>query len=341
MVVEGDLIARCEMFDEADIDAALARFDELHPHPTGWRTRRRAYTSATMSFRGSRLGPAKLKCWPKTTSVTIVDVSPTKEYDVAGTPNSRACRSSRIWESQVSRRLIAIRGDRLALCRTRGTTRFRRDSRGRLLRIVEINADDQVAARIAFDLEDIDAAYEELDSRYLTGEAAAHAHTWSVISRALTALHRHELPALTPDCVNIDHRRGIAFAPGDMTAYIGATLDDVPDFSIHFEMVHRLNNFGAVVTFTSSGTSRAGFDAEWRMIQVLAVRGDMISRCEAFDEEDLDVALEKFDELNRPRLENAASRVYEHLQMCFLAATGTLCPTCWPTISSKTTDVGW
>jgi hypothetical protein len=186
-----------------------------------------------------------------------------------------------------------------------------------VLRIVEIDADERIVARVAFDLEDIDAAYEELDSRYLAGEAAAHAHTWSVIS----ALHRHELPELTPDCVNIDHRRGIAFASGDMTPYIGATLDDVPDFSIHLETVHRLNSFGAVVTFTSSGTSRGGFDAEWRMIQVLAVRGDMISHCELFDEEDLDTALEKFEELNSPapRLENAASRVDDQLWEGFAA----------------------
>ncbi len=30
-MVEGDLISRCEIFDEADLDAALARFDELQP----------------------------------------------------------------------------------------------------------------------------------------------------------------------------------------------------------------------------------------------------------------------------------------------------------------------
>jgi hypothetical protein len=29
LTVDGDLINRCEIFDEADIDAALARFDEL------------------------------------------------------------------------------------------------------------------------------------------------------------------------------------------------------------------------------------------------------------------------------------------------------------------------
>ena len=30
LTVDGDLINRGEIFDEADIDAALARFDELH-----------------------------------------------------------------------------------------------------------------------------------------------------------------------------------------------------------------------------------------------------------------------------------------------------------------------
>ena len=31
LTVEGDLINRGEIFDEADLDAALARFDELRP----------------------------------------------------------------------------------------------------------------------------------------------------------------------------------------------------------------------------------------------------------------------------------------------------------------------
>ena len=78
---------------------------------------------------------------------------------------------------------------------------------------------DRIAAVVVFDVDDIDAAFEELDARYLAGEAAAHAHTWSVIAEAYAAFNRHELLATTPDWVNIDHRRGAAFAPGDMIAY--------------------------------------------------------------------------------------------------------------------------
>ena len=79
-----------------------------------------------------------------------------------------------------------------------------------VLGIVEIDADNRIAARVVFDPDDIDAAFEELDARYLAGEAAAHAHTWSVIAQAYAAFNRRELPATTPDCVNIDHRRGTA-----------------------------------------------------------------------------------------------------------------------------------
>ena len=63
------------------------------------------------------------------------------------------------------------------------------------------------------------------------------------------------------------------------------------------------------------GTSHEGFDAEWRGIHVLAVEGDMVNRCEVFDEADLDAAIARFDQLSRPapRLENAASQVYERL----------------------------
>jgi hypothetical protein len=45
------------------------------------------------------------------------------------------------------------------------------------------------------------------------------------------------------------------------------------------------------------GTSQEGFEAEWRMIQLLTVEGDRISRSELFDEADLDAALARFQEL--------------------------------------------
>ena len=63
-----------------------------------------------------------------------------------------------------------------------------------------------------------------------------------------------------------------------MTAYLRTIWDLTPDLNIHIEAVHRLNNFGAVITHDGHGTSREGFDAEWRAIDFLTVEGDLINR---------------------------------------------------------------
>ena len=92
--------------------------------------------------------------------------------------------------------VIATRGERLVLSRVRFSGRDQRPEafHTEVLDIVEIDADERIVARVVFDLDDIDAAFEELDARYLAGEAAPYAQTWSVIAGAYAALNRHELP---------------------------------------------------------------------------------------------------------------------------------------------------
>ena len=136
------------------------------------------------------------------------------------------------------------------------------------LAVVEIDADERIAAVVLFDLDDIDAAFEELDARYLAGEAAPTRTRGRSSRGAFAALNRHELPAF--DAGLGEHRppRGIAFAPGDLTAYIRATWDLTPDFRVYIEAVHRLSDLGAVVTQVANGTSQEGFEAEWREIDI-------------------------------------------------------------------------
>ena len=155
---------------------------------------------------------------------------------------------------------------------------------------------------------DLDAAFEELDARYLAGEAATYAHTWSATMSANAAFNRREMFATTADWVNIDHRRLTGFTPGDQEAYVRATWDLAPDVKNRIVAVHRMSDVGAVFTQALSATSRESFEAEWRDVVLLTFRGDSMSRCEVFEESDLYAALARFDELNRqpPRLENAA-----------------------------------
>jgi len=166
-----------------------------------------------------------------------------------------------------------------------------------VLQVVEIDADELMTAVVMFDLDDIDAAFAELDARYLPGEAAGHARTWTAITRAYMAINHRELPPTTPDWVNIDNRMGPTFAPGDMAAYLRAAWELAQDGAVHIEAVHRLNNVGAVMSHLVRGTSTEGFDAEWREIIFLTFDGDRVSRCEMFDEADLAAALARFDVL--------------------------------------------
>ncbi|MGN6336831.1 MAG: BTAD domain-containing putative transcriptional regulator, partial [Mycobacterium sp.] len=196
---------------------------------------------------------------------------------------------------------IATRGSHLSLTRhcVRDIDETDQPIVWEALSVMEVGEDDLVRETISFDPDSIDAAFKELDDRYLAGEAAGHSRTWAVIAQAFVALSRGDLPATTPDCVNIDHRRGIA-SGGDVIPFIRATWDLTPDFKTHIEVVHRLTDLGALVSWASYGTSQEGFNAEWRAIDILTVNGDLINHAEIFDETDLDAALARFDELERP-----------------------------------------
>ena len=240
---------------------------------------------------------------------------------MAGTPTIESFRwAADLGVTHATSDVIATRGERLVLTRTRYS---HSDDQPQpfdvdLLHIVEINADERIAAVVIFDLDDFDAAIAELDARYLAGEAAAHSRTWSVIMQGYAALNRRELPPTTPDWVNIDHRRGTSIAPGGIPELLTAAWNVTSDLNNFVEAVHRLDNLGGVVTHVANETSQEGFHAEWRVVSVFTVEGDMVNRCEVFDEAAIDDAIARFEELSRsaPRLENTASRANARYLAC-------------------------
>ncbi|CAM2767742.1 SnoaL-like domain-containing protein [Mycobacterium intermedium] len=323
-VFEGDLVCRFELFDEADLDAALARFDEL-------RSQTRPPENEASKVAERVMAHYAAQDWNSIAEILSDNhyLDDRRRVVNAGIRHGRDAEIANIQAAidlgatNVTSVLMATRGTRLALTRTRFSGRDRRPEalHTEVLNIVELDADERVAALVSFDLDDVDAAFAELDSRYLAGEAAAHAHTWSVIAAAYAAMNRHELPATTPDWVNIDNRRTTAFAPGDAIASLRAMWGLAPDFAIHIETLHRLNNLGAVFTQAASGTSHQGFEAEWRSVGILTVGGGLIDHCELFDEADIDAALTRFDQLSPParRLENTTSQVAQRFLAHFAA----------------------
>lgn len=312
ITVDGELVSRCEIFDEADLDVALAEFEQLnHPRPH----LRNAASRAAERFRTFFVR----RDWDAL-KVLLTDESLVEDRrQVVSSPLLRG-RDDEIANLQamadigvttVSSAVIAVRGERLAFSRTRfsGADDFHAD----VLDVVEIDNEGRLVGYVCLDPDDFDAAFEELEARYMAGEAAIHARTWSVIAGIFASLARHEVPASTPDWVNIDHRRGTPLANADLRAIVETIWDITPDLQSHIEKVHRLGDHGALCTQVSRGTTPDGFPAEWRMLNLTTVNDSLASGCELFDESDLEAAIARFEELGRPerRLENAASRAGE------------------------------
>ena len=324
VTIDGDLVNRCEIFDEDDLDAALARFEQLsRPLP-------RLENAATQV--DQRFWSNFPTCgWDVMAEILTVDFSLDDRRQVlnAGIRQGRDTEIENlkamadVGGGHVTSAPIATRGERLALRRLRfsGQDEEPEAFYNEMVGVVEINTENQLSAHIAFDVDDVDTAFAELDARYLVGEGAAYAHTWSLIANVYAGFNRHRLPATTTDCVGIDHR-SLVSAEGDLPASIpGAVWDQMPDMRIRMESVHRLSDLGTVVTHTAHGVTPEGFDAEWRMIFLYTVQDDLLNRYEVFDEAHLDAALARFDELQSQtrRLENAASQVGERYQACFSA----------------------
>jgi hypothetical protein len=319
LTIQDDLISRAEIFDEQDLDAALARFEELSSPPPALKNAASQAYERICQYLDTR-------DWSALTELCAENVSIDDRRRVVNggltTGRDTAIRDLQVAaEIGFSYKLLSVmatRGDRLVLVRVRAAGRDPEAIASDALNILEVEADGRITADVIFDLVDIDAAFEELENRYLAGEAAAYRHTWSTLLGGFNAFNEHELPATTPDWVTVDHRRGRAFSPGDLVPYIHATWQVAPQAKIYVDAVHRLNNLGAVVIQSTNGTSPDGFDAEWREVNLMTLDGDLINRCEVFDEEDLDAALARFEELQpQPhRLENAASKVVERFWAC-------------------------
>lgn len=296
----------------AELDATYARFEKRCPRPPLENGATRAYERLHAYF--------KARDWDAITDLLTDDYCGDDRRSVVGAGIRRGpdaaiedYRSAAdIDVTDAGSDTVATRGARLALARAHYARSGKESEAFRVdfLQLVEIDSDGRIAAMAAFDLDDFDAAIASLDTRYLAGEASAHARTWSVIAEGYAAFNRHEPPPTTPDCVSIDHRRGTAFAPGELFSYMRAAWDDTPDLTSYIDAVHRLNDMGALVTHVARGPSPEGVDAEWRYHHLLMVDGESITRSELFDESALDAALARFDQLTRPapRLQNAASQ---------------------------------
>ena len=308
-------VNRCELFDEADLGAALARFEELHAQA-------RRLQNAASQVAERFLRHFAVSDWDAMAEILADDFF-----------NDDRRPRRELWSPARSRRPD---GEHAGNRRTSVHRRRRRPSSRPAPRALPscASASRSVAkVRMRFrsrcwawlgsipKTESQHSLYStpttsRLPSRSSTpatspAKAAVHSHTWSVISQAYAALNRRALPATTRDWTNVDHRHFDTIEPNALTPNIRAFWDITSEGRIDVATVHRLTNLGAVVAHATHATSQEGVEIESGEIIILMVDGDLLSRCEIFNEADLDAALARFDELQpqTPRLENTASQV--------------------------------
>ena len=181
------------------------------------------------------------------------------------------------------------------------------------LAIVEVDADGRRAEDVFFDPEALDAAYQELDRRFV-GEGAPYAELLAnldSIGRAFAARDEAALrPLLPDDFTAVNHRRllNVVVRMGREETLAGLrTLDDlgvVADFRVE-HMPHPSRT--AAVAVASWRGSHDGSDFETPLVMVYKHDGRVLHALELYDRDQLDAALARYDALS-PRRERPASR---------------------------------
>ena len=208
---EDGRIALQVFFDIDDLDAALAELDAVDARFEEERPRVRLENAASRA--NDRLSALfTSRSWDELGELFTDDIrADDRRHGLRGQTIGRAeavAEGHAIAElggKSMTSSVIAIRGERLVLTRTvvPAGDELPDPFSVELLRVVEIEPDGRIAAIVIFDPGDLDAAFEELDARYLAGEAAPYTRVWQLAMDTLGELNRHEPGPMVPrHCVH-------------------------------------------------------------------------------------------------------------------------------------------
>ncbi|HTL84705.1 MAG TPA: nuclear transport factor 2 family protein [Acidimicrobiia bacterium] len=308
---------RTELYEARDLSRAITRLHELADHET--RNFENAATRALATFDRAWAE----RDWDAILAATAPNYRSTEErlagvVDVQGDEARADLRKTfEFGESSWSSRVIAIRGERLALLRRRwrGEGKDFAQSELEFLDLIESDDADRLLWEVAFNEDDLDGAFAELDGRYVADEGAPYRNVVETINDYCDA------------AANGDWERVAARLSDDFTAT--NTINTGPSASrdqwltwlcterdelgvvgrVRMEHFPRLSENAAVALATFSGTRDGGTFSD-RMVVVFTLDGDRLRSTEAYDPEDLDLALARYEELTRStnEIENAATR---------------------------------
>jgi hypothetical protein len=236
-------------------------------------------------------------------------------------------RAASEWIALIQTSPIAIRGERLALQRLFASAQDPTSYEVELLLLTELDTEGRIVGVVHFDPENVDAAFEELDERFLASDEATE------LSRAghdlLTAYNTREWERFgalfTDDCVVVDHR---PVSGGVMQGAEARILNSqelialVPNLRMMILAVDRESASLMLARTRSAGTDELGNPVEFVNSVIMRSSGSQISLLEYFAPEAINEAMARYEELESEASSAALdTSAHAHLEnVCMVAA---------------------
>ncbi|MEY2567023.1 MAG: hypothetical protein QOE35_1552 [Actinomycetota bacterium] len=304
-IVRGNVITRIETFDGADLDSAVARFDELTRQNSAVPPNRAADVGGEIEARllaGDTEGFAALFAPGAVTDDRRAGLRST----VSGPELLRVLAASLVGVTAVTPTLVATRGQRLAQVHVlfRGEDAHGGAFEAEIVEIIDIDEAGLVTAIVVFD-DDLEAAFAELDRRFAEGEAAQHPEAWARTQQVLEILNAQDSTGLTeivaPSFRVVDHRP-VGWGELDAEGFLALTrlrAELAPAATIQYTAVPRLSDTAAAGSVRMAGRTVEGADFEIAFATVATIRAGLVDQVELFAAEDLDLAIARFEDLER------------------------------------------
>jgi hypothetical protein len=171
------------------------------------------------------------------------------------------------------------------------------------LQVIEADERGEVGALVAFDPDDLDAAYAELEARYGAGEAAPYAADWQATIRffeALAARNWDPLAAIfAPGFVVEDHRPlGLldTLSRDEYVASVRALVELRPDATFRLEHVLALDDHRVLVVARWLGGDADGM-FEIPVVNAVGLGPDGARQYHFYDLDQLDEAWARYEAL--------------------------------------------
>jgi class 3 adenylate cyclase/ketosteroid isomerase-like protein len=297
---------RAEWYLPEQIDEAIARFDELVGAPAAEPLANAATGAARRISHAIVAGDRTALVSMLAPGIVIEDRRPMFRTMMVGRDDVIANMANvrNIGVSAIDVDVVATRGERLALMRDlyRG-----RDGEVEDLYVIELGDDGACISGCHFAPTDADAAFDELDARYLSGEGAPYAPALSVTFGIVSATNRREwaqVRSYFDDAMSIvDHSPApSAFrwvhTPDELIALVRGSLDSAPELRTRVLSVRLAAADGVVVSeCRTAGRTRDGSDVEFAMYTLQHVKSGSIVRVEFYGPDQRDAALARVREL--------------------------------------------